>query len=706
MRQMRSGIWFVFLIVAFAPAARGQGPLFSDVASTSGSAFVHTGLGINDAFIGTGAVWFDFDRDGDLDLYVTRRIGANVLFRNNGDTSFDGSLPLGLADAGHDGAGVAAADYDNDGWLDLYLANSDGDVLFRNIDGTSFQDVTSQAGLSETTNARGTSVAWGDYDADGYLDLYVANHMNMGGVALDHRNRIYHNNGDGTFTRVLSSAPVVDINGFSFIGAWTDYDDDGDLDVFLVNDCAFGGTGTYVFRNDGGASPESWVFTDVSADIGAADCRNGMGIAIGDYDRDGLLDYFYTNIGPPLLLRNTAAGFEDVTQPAGVDEGTVASTGEPRWTWGCNFFDFDLDGWVDLYVSSGGMRRLSNLDPQPNMLYRNDGNGMTFTNVSVVCGADDIDRTRTSVVGDYDNDGDLDLYVVNYEEDTRLFRNENASGNHYLTVDLQGVASNRDGIGSRLRAMTPDGQYRYAEVHSGSSLGGGDEISARFGLGASALVAELVIRWPSGVVMVLEDVAADQRINVVEDVAAPDRQTSGFNAELDGDRAHVSWETRYEQGMASFEPQQKVGASFVAIGQLAAGGTTLRPNRYSFDTAALSPGTYEFRLKQTQTDGSVSYSQTVAVDVPDFTSVVVSQAQPNPFTAQTRITLSIFRNELVRVELYDVRGRLVRVVNDGAVAAGVGKEYVVNGEGLSSGVYWVVVNGASFTEKRKIVLVR
>ena len=468
MRPLVARLGFlIFCLVC--PSGQTQ-TAFTDVtASTLGNVAheIGTSGGIP---IGTGAAWFDYDRDGDLDLYMTSRVGANHLWRNDGGGVFvDVAGPLGVADAGHDGSGVSAADFDNDGDLDLYLANGNDDVFFRNQlieTGTAiFIDVTFSAFPGITTPQRGTSASWGDYDNDGFLDLYVTNHQAMPGTGSGTQDRIFHNNGNGSFTDVSNLFLGGDANGDGFddnlggdgfIGGWTDFDRDGDLDIFLINDCPFGPIGTKFFRNDGGTNPLAWNFTEVSDNIGAADCRNGMGIAIGDYDRDSWFDYFYTNIRSPLLIHNNGGTFIDVTAAAGLDEDVFPGTGNKRVTWGAIFFDYDLDGFLDLCVAAGTLSANSNTDPQPNFLYHNDGNGVSFTDVSAGSGINQPGRGRTVVMGDYDSDGDPDLFLVNYGGKAFLYRNDyaNTTSRRWLILNLQGAGpplSNRDGIGRRSR---------------------------------------------------------------------------------------------------------------------------------------------------------------------------------------------------------------------------------------------------------------
>lgn len=288
----------------------------------------------------------------------------------------------------------------------------------------------------------------------------------------------------------------------------------------------------------------------MSESIGAADCRNGMGIAVGDYDRDGWFDYFYTNIHSPLLLHNNGRTFTDVTAAAGLDQDVVPGTGNKRVTWGTIFFDYDLDGFVDLCVASGTLGTSSATDPQPNLLYRSDGNGISFTDVSAGSGFDDPGRGRTVVMGDYDRDGDPDLFLVNYGEKAFLLRNDyaNTTGHHWLILDLQGAGpplSNRDGIGAKIKLTTPDGATQYWETHSGTSLGGGSDLAAYFGLNGNTLVSQVEVTWPSGIVQTVTNLAADQRMTIVEQASAPPEITvtspNGKETWIKGTTHTVTW---------------------------------------------------------------------------------------------------------------------------------------------------------------------
>jgi hypothetical protein len=507
----------LIITVLFLSYTNVIGQAFTDETASAGLNFSHDGTSHPDATneFGTGAAWFDYNNDGNLDLYVTMRLEANKLFHNNGDGTFtDVAADVGLQDAANDGAGVAVADYNNDGWQDIYLANGEKDKFFRNVNGT-FIDVTIDAGFDWNHASRGTSASWGDYDIDGYLDLYVAHHEPVDGVSNgDTEDRLYHNNGDGTFTNVtelLSAAGNIVGNGF--IGGWTDYDNDGDLDIFVVNDCLSPNLITNkIFRNDGDTHPTlDWNFTEVSEVLGVTGCHNGMGIAVGDYNRDGWMDVFHTDAGEFNLWKNNSGNYSFETNTADLEVNNIHV-----YTWGTFFFDYDLDGWQDLYISAGTLHNSSDDFPEPNYLFHNNGNGLNFTNTSAEMEMDDDARGRTTIFGDYDNDGDPDVFTVNYGEPVMLRRNNNNNGNHYLKIHLVGTVSNFDGIGSRIKVSTPDGLHQYFETRSGSSLGGGDAIDAYFGLGSNTSVLSVEVTWPSGIVQTETNISADQYLTLQE----------------------------------------------------------------------------------------------------------------------------------------------------------------------------------------------
>jgi enediyne biosynthesis protein E4 len=464
--------------------------MFADVTDEVGLVAPHVaGGGI------TGQAWGDFDRDGWLDLFVSGGKDENRLFRNRGNGTFV-RVPLApeVALPGPSKAGVTWADYDGDGWLDLYLAVLGPNVLFRNEpDGSGGAGrvlVPVEAGVEH--DGHGRASAWGDYDGDGRLDLYVVN----GGSHFD---ALYHGEPDGRFSDA-SQLVALPTAKPGYAATWTDYDDDGDVDLYVVSDHH---AGNDLWRNDGPDPGGGWRFTNVSAESGAGLLVDAMGIAVGDYDEDGDLDLFTSDIDRTNLLRNDLdlgiAGFTEVAEQAGVSHDSA--------NWGASWLDADLDGWLDLYLAT------QNAGPpeRTNRLFRNLGDG-TFEDVSAACGCADPSFTTGVAAADYDGDGAVDLLVGDYGEGYRLYRNRldpAAAGHHFLVVELVGSGSvNRDGLGARVTVTTSDGRRRVAERRSGSSLGAGDMLPLHFGLGR-ATVEAVEIRWPDGTVTRYRNVPTD-----------------------------------------------------------------------------------------------------------------------------------------------------------------------------------------------------
>jgi hypothetical protein len=468
---------------------------------------------------GTGVAMADYDQDGWLDIYVTDRVGPNHLFHNNHDGTFtDVAAGAGVADPQGFGGGCAFADYDNDGYPDLYVGNFDNNALFHNNGDGTFTEVTAAAGVQGF--GRSESVSWGDYDRDGFVDIYVANHNDRRGSPAPYpnpldRDYLYHNNGDGTFTDVTYLLPDRETgdDGYGFIAGFLDYDNDGDPDIYLVIDALFRGpvTPNHLWRNDGPDGHGGWKFTNVAAEAHADLVLAGMGLGVGDYNRDGNLDMYFSHYGPAVLLSNNGDGtFSQIQNITGVSHG--ASGVIPMVNWGCEFADFDNDGWEDLYICAGWL----DIPPyqQPNALYKNNGDG-TFTDIGPISGTADPNRGRSAAMGDLDNDGFVDIYLGNYDGPSVYFHNL-GNQNHWLTVEARGTISNRSGIGARVTIFTPDGVRQIREIRSGSSLGAGSEVVAHFGLGNQTQINRLEIRWPSGQMQPLENIRADQKIIMTE----------------------------------------------------------------------------------------------------------------------------------------------------------------------------------------------
>ncbi|MCA9931361.1 MAG: CRTAC1 family protein, partial [Anaerolineales bacterium] len=486
--------------------------------------------------LGTGTAWADYDNDGDIDVFVVNNGAANWLYRNDGDTSGDG-LPdytnVAVAAGVDDPAGVSHAavfiDYDNDGDQDLYVTNWDdgtavhGNILYENqlieSGSATFTDVTATAGLAD--DGRAITSGWADYDQDGYLDVYLAKHTACGSdpaaLLQDH---LYHNNGDGTFTDVsqylcTSTGGVLpcptDIEGRGFMPGWFDFDNDGDQDLYLVNDWNASTNTNRLWRNDGSDGSGGWTFVEISATAGVSPAEvNGMGLGIGDPNNDGWLDLAFSDVGLAWLYLNDQDGtFTDISSSAGMPAGV---------TWGTAFFDYDNDGWEDLFLAGGSIHDPVN-NPADTMLRNRGGEGFVgqFDDVSTATGLNHTGRGRAVSTVDFDQDGHVDLMVGNYGQDYRLYRNyvaDEGNTNHWLTVTVEGTASNRDAIGARIILTTSAGT-QIREINSGWNHGGGSYRAAYFGLGTDTS-GTLEIRWPDGTTQVIGAVTADQALHYVE----------------------------------------------------------------------------------------------------------------------------------------------------------------------------------------------
>src|SRR6267154_3112304 len=496
-----------------------------------------------------GAAAFDYDNDGWMDIllvdgstladYRAGKCHPPRLYHNNHDGTFtDVSAKSGLNFCGW-GYGVAIGDFDNDGWEDVYITGFHGSALYRNNHDGTFTDVTAKAGVANAERW-GTSAAFGDYDNDGKLDLYVANYVELDidnlpkfgdgpfcqyrGIPVNcgprglkgARDRLYHNNGDSTFTDVTEKLGI-DPDGYYGLGVlWLDYDKDGCLDLYVANDSS----PSLLYHNNckGG-------FTEVGAQAGVAyssDGREqaGMGIDAADFDRDGWPDIVKTNFSDDSnnLYHNDRNGeFTDVAGAAGIGAISI-----PYLGFGAKFLDFDNDGWPDLFIANG------HVDPQVEgqsfgvgdaarpFLFHNMKNGR-FEEIGERSGAALTRKYvgRALLAADFWNRGREDLLMTNLDGSPVLLRNEAPAAGHWLRLKTVGTKSNRDGFGARVE-ITVDGSTRYAEVRAGSSFESSSDSRLHFGLGSATRVEIIVVRWPSGQVDKLGSEAADQEIVVEE----------------------------------------------------------------------------------------------------------------------------------------------------------------------------------------------
>jgi len=500
-----------------------------------------------------GLATFDYDRDGLMDIYFPNgaplpgtayaRQPRHALYKNLGGWRFrEVAGPAGLTCTAF-GVGSAVCDYDNDGWPDVYLNNLAPNLFFQNNGDGTFSDVTNRAGVAGTTpggplaNKAGAGVCFLDYDADGNPDLFVGNYLELdlsthvAPVAdglmfypwpLGHApgpSSLSRNAGDGTFADVSGPSGIAARRGRCMGLISADYDGDGRPDLFVCNDLQE----NFLFRNTGrGRFEEVALLAAVALSPDGQPLAN-MGVDCGDFDNDGRLDFFTTNYQAqlPMLLRNTGDGmFEDVTLVTGAGSGSF-----PYVKWGCAMVDFDNDGHKDLFIANGHIE--DNIDPvdrstayrNHNALLWNTGTGK-FVDVSGRCGlrAVPVHAARGVAFDDLDNDGDVDVAVLNSRERPTLLRNmlrEQSNANHWLQVRLQGVKTNRHGVGARVR-VTAAGLVQTDEVHSGRGYQSHWGSRLHFGLGKRDRIDRVEIRWTGGGVDVLENLPADRSITVTE----------------------------------------------------------------------------------------------------------------------------------------------------------------------------------------------
>lgn len=496
-------------VITPAAGATALDPLV-DVTAAVGLDAPHTGFWdmFNPEFaagyLGVGQAWGDYDQDGWMDLFLTGNQAANTLFRNQAGQFTRSPLSDALAIPDTLSGGAVWADYDNDGWPDLYVIAHGANHLFRNDRGARFEDVTAQAGVGDA--GKGSSAAWGDFDNDGWLDLFVTNWSCYPECdPVDHSqaaDRLYRNRGDGTFEDLSHALDQAKRLGAGFAVAFLDYDNDGDSDIYVVNDELHNPIGNVMWRNDGPGC-DAWCWHDASQETGADVRLAGMGIAVGDLDNDQDLDLYFTNmVNAMALLENRDGNFVSRARQAGVAVGPSPAVG-----WGTGFIDIDNDGWLDLHLATTKFTQITAAagpegmhDPYPDRLFHNEGNG-TFVDITPTSWERVGEPTMGSAYADFDQDGWMDVVLTRWNGGPQLFRNTGRWGqdNGYLAVRLRGdgQAVNRDAAGARVILMRDDGITLMREVKLGSSLGAGNDPTLHFGLGQAQIVS-LTVEWPDG----------------------------------------------------------------------------------------------------------------------------------------------------------------------------------------------------------------
>lgn len=446
-------------------------------------------------FMGAGVSFVDFNKDGLDDITLGTEGGNNIeIFRNKTPRDFKNVVTrLGLSETSSSRT-IIWVDYDNDGDKDLFIANADNvSHLYRRDTPSSFTDVTATSGLS-TANVSTMSAAWADYDNDGWLDVYIGNRVNNLG------NYLYHNNGDGTFTDVTTTAGVSNFDVLNLTVTWLDFNNDGYQDIYLANDFEQGNT---LFKNNGDGT-----FADVSVSSGADLHFAAMGLAVGDYNNDGFVDIYVSNspVGNGLLKNNGDGTFTDVAASLGLLINKIC--------WGANFVDYDNDGDLDLFVSVSHGNGMSDPESQ-NVLFANNGDGTFSTPVYTWINLDK-SQSYGNAIGDFNNDGFSDIAVVNgFGTKTTLWKNSGNSINHWIKLNLHGVSSNKDAIGSVIE-VTVGGNTVKRFVHSQISFQSQNSLTQIIGVGSASIIDEIKVTWSSGTVSTLTNVAVDQTLTITE----------------------------------------------------------------------------------------------------------------------------------------------------------------------------------------------
>lgn len=483
--------------------------------------------------VGGGAAFIDYDQDGWLDIYMSNgshhhRLSdenyepeaaqSNQLYRNKQDGTFEKvTQKAGVGDRGF-GMGVTVGDYNNDGYPDIYVSNHGPNVLYKNNGDGTFKDISKKAGIAGDASSVGA--VWLDYDKDGLLDLYVGNYLSFdpdyefyyapdgfpGPMSFDGEiDRLYRNLGDDKFEDVTESLGVYNENGRAMGVGAADYDGDGWVDIYVANDHMV----NYLYKNEEGKG-----FKEVGIPTGTAFNQVGegtisMAVDFGDYDRDGKLDMWVSDDGYCSLYRNLGDGvFSEMSYPSGIAVAAAQHVG-----WSSFFIDYDNDGDIDLFKTNGELKHLYGQEDQ---VFRNIGGGK-FEDASLELGSYFKEELvgRGACYGDYDNDGDLDVYVVNLNDFGVLLRNDKGNDNNWIKINLVGKNGNKDAIGTRVKILA-GGISQMTEKKSASGYLSQSDGRVHFGLGQEGMVEEIEVIWPSGERQVMQNVPAGKIITIIE----------------------------------------------------------------------------------------------------------------------------------------------------------------------------------------------
>jgi hypothetical protein len=575
---MKNLITFFFLLLFLLSAKLFSQVTFTDVAPS---------LGLNDPGNAQGCVFVDVNNDGYLDIFLDNNNSSNKLWINNGGTSFTESGAAWGVNYIGPGRGVSAADFDNDGNVDIMIGNYNAPLKLYKNTGSSFTDYTSTAGINFTT--WGGTINWLDYNNDGKADVILGND----GVPY-HYNYLFRNDNLTSFTNVAYSAGITDSTSTLTIAS-ADYDNDGDLDIFCGTQTT-GSPGTdFLYRNIGNGT-----FTDVTSSSGLIVYSYSWGADWNDFDNDGNMDIYIANSnGPNQLFRNNGNGtFTDVSVQYGV--------ADPTSSFSCGWADYDNDGDLDIYVANAS----SGVDK----LYRNDGS--IFTNVADSVGTNDTRHSSAISWGDFNNDGFMDVYLNNNGSENRLYKNNAGNSNKWVIIKLQGTNSNRSAIGARVKVKAGS-LSMIREVSGGSGGKGQNSLPVEFGLGSASTIDSIIVRWPSGLV----------------------------------------------QGFAGIAPS--------VIYSLTEGGQLV-----GVENPAMVPSKFELK-----------------------------QNYPNPFNPTTTINYELPIENYISLKIYNVLGKEIAILVNEKQSTG-SYEVTWDASNYPSGVYFYRLIAGEYTETRKMILIK
>ncbi len=676
---------FISLLLSFSIVLTLKGQQFSEVAAANG---INTGCGL--CPVGSGVSFVDFNDDGLDDLTFATGSGSNILFYQNNGNGFT-LIQAPITNLGRNEQ-ILWVDFDNDGDRDLFVTNHETpNRLYRNDGNFQFTDVTQSAGLP-LLNDPTYGAVFGDYNNDGWLDLYISNWTWPGNPTP---NFLFRNNQDGTFTDVTATTQTGDGNNLTFCSAFFDYNNDGWQDIYNSQDRYY--SLNTLFKNNGDGT-----FSDVSAQSNSDLGIDAMNVGVGDYDNDGYLDIYITNTdtlavdpGNKMLRNNGDGTFSEVSAQLGVEMFKV--------TWGGNFFDFDNDLDLDLYVSTQHVGAAFASE-----LFINDIENGVFIEANALGMEGDTLNSFSNAIGDFNDDGKPDIAVNNAtpfggaENKFHLWENNTITTNNWIKVDLIGVESNREGIGSWIEVYL-DGNVYVRYKHCGIAYLAQNSATELIGLGGFTTIDSLKVKWLSGNENIEYNVPANQKITITENLAPLTVEWLRFQAsQPNPETVLLNWATASEVDNEGFELQRCTdGVSFEPVAWINGNGNTFQTMEYAFEDRTIEPGQkYYYRLKQKDFDGAFKYSKIVVIQTKADKSNIVGEFFPNPTTGWTSLELRLEKETEVNIHVYDINGSQVFYLNEN----GALKNIEFSTKSFPTGIYFVKIHIEGEVYSRKLAV--